>query len=307
MFVRLFLPPVLRRGNLNCAFPSHRCGVVAALILCALLLGPVETLSSGEIEIVRSRIHAWSKAWQSQDIDAYMFFYSPSFHSDGVDYLGWGLKKTELFQEARNISVTISDLWVLIEGQRAIARFVQEYQRASYLDVGEKELILEKKNSYWKIVSETWKPLTGKRLPQKGRAVSESPLKITRRNPDADKKGQSRGGERVNPAYVAVESIKFEVQEQGEKVFIDLNSFSIPVVFNLEGSKPRIVIDVMKVSSWNGKSRIPDNGKLIRQIRTYLHKDTGKLRIVLDLEASEDYFVTQTYYNKGNIYCIQVN
>lgn len=105
---------------------------------------------------------------------------------------------------------------------------------------------------------------------------------------------------------IIVKSIKVEKGEEEEKAFLDLNNFSIPLVFSLEGSNPRIVIDIRNVSFWNGHSTIPVNGRFIKQIRTHLHRHCQKLRIVLDLRPSQDYIINQTYDKGTNIYCLQV-
>jgi hypothetical protein len=89
---------------------------------------------------------------------------------------------------------------------------------------------------------------------------------------------------------VVVGDIQFAIEKNAtEKVFFALNRFCNPEIFPLEGNNPRIVIDIKKVSSWNGRARIPVNGLLIKQVRTYFHLDQNKLRIVLDLNFSMDY------------------
>ena len=103
-----------------------------------------------------------------------------------------------------------------------------------------------------------------------------------------------------------VKSIRFEIEKEMEKVFVDLNKYALPRVRTLEGDKPRIVLDFMNAASWQGPFRIPANGKLVKQIRVYLHRKVGKLRIVLDLNPAEDYIVDQTFYKTENIYCITV-
>jgi len=60
----------------------------------------------------------------------------------------------------------------------------------------------------------------------------------------------------------------------------------------LGGEKPRIVIDIMQALPWKGRYKIPVKGRLIRQIRTYFHKESEKVRIVLDLNPSIDYVVS---------------
>jgi len=85
-----------------------------------------------------------------------------------------------------------------------------------------------------------------------------------------------------------------------------LNNYSIPEVQSIEGNKPRIVIDINNVSSWSGQYKMPIDGKLIKQIRTCLHRDTEKLRIVFDLKYADDYIIDQTYDRKANIYSIAI-
>ena len=281
--------------------------IVGVLIFFVFLNSSTASPASFELDVIRARISDWGEAWQNRDIDAYMSFYSPSFHSEGLDYLGWGMKKTEIFKTSENISVKISDVSVFIEGSRAVARFVQQYGQSSYTDVGEKVLILEKANSTWKIVSEEWTPLKNFGRKRKAPAVTRNSDNIKRRSLEISRPSQDKMISTHPVPPVAVENIDFEIREQGERVFINLKNFFVPSVFNLEGERPRIVIDIMNIHIWTGKPKIPVNGRLIKQIRTYLHRETDKLRIVLDLEPSENYFVTQTYYKKENIYCIQVN
>ena len=122
----------------------------------------------------------------------------------------------------------------------------------------------------------------------------------------ATKAGQSHDIKDSQSNKTIVKNIKYKIENDREKVFIALNNFSTPEILTLEGDKPRIVIDIKNVSSWSKHYRTPINGNLIKQIRTYLHRDTGKLRIVLDLNPSENYFINQTYYKTENIYCIEV-
>ena len=319
---------------------------VSALVLCLTLLVPTKGIFAGDIEAVRAQVFAWGQAWQSRDIDRYMSFYSPDFRSKKLDYRGWREKKALAFKEANNIKVEISDLWVFIESQIATASFVQRYYDQNVLDVGEKTLILALENGTWKIVSEAWKPLkiprqtTQKKTTVQNVAVLDTGVqkgsqgdqgvetkdlttptptqpirkKTAIRNHDdfdsrtqqAPRPGQEPEAKDLEQAKNIVRGIRFEIKENSEKVFIELNRFLIHKIQTLEGDKPRIVVDIMNVSFWDGKSRISVNGKLIRRIRTYLHRDVSKLRIVLDLNPADDYMIDQTFYKAENIYCIDV-
>jgi ketosteroid isomerase-like protein len=94
---------------------------------------------------------------------------------------------------------------------------------------------------------------------------------------------------------------KFVLRYQDSK-YSDVGEKTLTIA--KEGDKPRIVIDIKNVSSWSGHYRTPVNGNLIKQIRTYLHRDTEKLRIVLDINSSENYSIN--HYQTEYIYCIEV-
>jgi hypothetical protein len=108
------------------------------------------------------------------------------------------------------------------------------------------------------------------------------------------------------PNKTIVKSIKLKTAKDHDEVLIALNTFSIPQVRSVEGDTPRIIVNINSVSSWNGQDNIPVNGNLIKKIRTYLHPNTEKLRIFLDLKHSDDYIIDQTYDRKTNIYSISV-
>jgi len=134
-----------------------------------------------------------------------------------------------------------------------------------------------------KIISEEWKPVS------EGEKTTEAPAIPS--TSDA----------------LMVKRIDFKIEEDGgEKVFIAMNRFAVPEVMALEGKTPRIAIDIKNIASWDGKTAVEVNGKMIKQIRTHLHKDSNKLRIVLDLDPNADYSVNPTYYKSDNIYCIEV-
>ena len=106
-----------------------------------------------------------------------------------------------------------------------------------------------------------------------------------------------------------VKRIDFKINKTSETVFVYLEGFAIAKAFDLDGKDPRIVIDIWNISTWKGKRVIPVNGKWIHRIRTHLHKESEKMRIVLDLriDASKDYSVTQLYDMKKHIYQLEIS
>ena len=265
-----------------------------------------DSSAATEIDSVRARIHAWANAWQSKDIERYISFYSPAFRSGKLDYQQWLEKKKDLFQKPGYIYVEISDLWVSVEKNHADVSFIQYYHHTYRRDVGEKTIVLKKSSDGWKIVFEKWKALAGYKHESVGEAVAGDPGHDARPAPQGENHSRNELSADFSAGKLIVKKIGFTIEQPAEKVFIAFNQFAIPEFFTLEGDKPRIVIDVREIYSWNGQAKIPVNGALIKQIRTFLHKNENKLRIVLDLFAGRDYMVSQLYDMAGNLYSIEV-
>lgn len=279
---------------------------IAILIINIVLFGLAGIAPASDIEDVRARVYAWSNAWQNRNINRYMYFYSPTFQSKGLNYKGWMEDKARHFQKSGDIRIGISDLWVFIEGKYATARFLQRYQDTKYSDVGEKTLILINTSGQWKIVSEEWKPLKSPVRTAEGQGADTNLRGFDTKAQAVDKAERGNKVKVLPPTKIIVKSIKFNIEKDREKVFVALNNYSIPKVLTLNGGRPRVVVDVKNVSSWKGLSIIPVNGKLIKQIRTHFHHDSKKLRIVLDLTQSEDNIINKTFNKAENIFCVEV-
>ncbi|MEW6673026.1 MAG: hypothetical protein AB1427_15080 [Thermodesulfobacteriota bacterium] len=111
------------------------------------------------INTVRTLISDWANSWQEKDIDRYMSYYSLKFRSGGLDYSAWQDKKTRLFKKSGNLSLKVSDLGVVVEGDHASASFVQHYRDEQYTDIGEKTIQLVQEDGKWHITTEEWRPL----------------------------------------------------------------------------------------------------------------------------------------------------
>jgi ketosteroid isomerase-like protein len=275
-------------------------------IVCLLLLGVAGVASAGKIDDVRANVYAWGKAWQNRDIDAYKSFYSRDFRSQGLDYRGWIQKKKTRFNVVGKLQVDILDLGVFIEGESAVATFIQRYQDSEISDVGEKTLTMIHADGKWEIVSEVWKPLKAPIRMSWKPAPPPAPKKT---NPQPSPAGSAKQNQTVSALAqraILIKSIKFETQKKLEKLFITSNKYFVPKITAVEGGHPKIVIDIKPVSSWSGPYRTLTNGNLVRQIRTILNRGSDTLRIILDLNPSEDYHINQIYYEKRNIYCLEI-
>jgi hypothetical protein len=279
---------------------------IGVQIICLILLGLAGIASAGKIDDVRARVYAWCKSWQDRDIKTYMTFYSPNFRSNGLDYRGWIQKKNRRFKIVHDLRVDVFDLGVFIEGESAVARFIQRYQDPKISNVGEKTLTMIYTGGKWQIVSEVWKPIKappriiGEAAPRSSaKKIASTPSPVGHEKKNKDVKALSQKS-------IIVKSIKLELKKKLEKLFIASNKYFVPKILTLEGDHPKIVIDIKPVISWNGPYRTPANGNLIRQIRTYMHPGSKTLRIVLDLKPSDNYHIDQIYYEKKNIYCLEI-
>lgn len=108
---------------------------------------------------------------------------------------------------------------------------------------------------------------------------------------------------------VEVKNIRYSLEEEGrELVFIEFNRFYTPAVSIIQGNVPRIVLDLTNVSSFKEQWAVINvGGKLIKRIRSSINLDTNAVRIVLDMEPSKNYYVNPLFYEKENIYSLEIS
>jgi tetratricopeptide (TPR) repeat protein len=92
---------------------------------------------------------------------------------------------------------------------------------------------------------------------------------------------------------LTVKEIVFFKADKGgkEKVAVVCSQACVPALSRLEGKKAMIIMDFADVSFMEPKYRnISVSGKYVKKIRSYLDKDSKKLRVVLDMVPSK-YFI----------------
>lgn len=278
---------------------------VFAIVLHILLLAAGTCWAASDFDAVRARVSAWREAWRMKDIELFASCYHPAFRTGNYSIRKWIEHKSQLFNKAGILTVEIYGLSISIHGNQATARFIQRYTSEAYSDKGEKTLALEKLDGAWKIISEHWQKLPADfKLPEPVKKTVKPKRRII--TIPAEKPAPKMEQLQL-PKTPLSRKLEYRMDDGGgERVYIRMDRFFIPIVFNLEGKKPRVVIDIFDISQWDEPSRLPANGPLIRQIRTYLHRKQKKLRIVLDLNPSENYYISQRYFKGKNIYCIEI-
>ena len=95
---------------------------------------------------------------------------------------------------------------------------------------------------------------------------------------------------------------------KGEMIVFHLNDFFPPEVSAIEKDTPRVLCDFIGMNLGADVSKIIDtNGKYVQRIRTTLHKNPGRVRVVLDLAPDRDYDLQQVFFKNDNLFVLIVN
>jgi SPOR domain/AMIN domain len=107
---------------------------------------------------------------------------------------------------------------------------------------------------------------------------------------------------------IVISEIIFKLKNPGkETVWIQGNRFFAPSAFAIEDDKPRFVIDIKDTGPVKRElSGIAADGQFIERIRTFYHQENRTLRVVLDLQPSKRYRISQFFYQAQNLYAVEV-
>jgi murein L,D-transpeptidase YafK len=108
--------------------------------------------------MVTSQLNEWVKAWESQNTNLYLSFYSKNFKDPKRSRSKWEAKRRQSLQNASNILIQVSKIRIELLDDRIKMTFIQRYEAKNIVDLGEKELIWKKEGRKWKILKETWSP-----------------------------------------------------------------------------------------------------------------------------------------------------
>ncbi|WP_158269585.1 tetratricopeptide repeat protein [Desulfonatronum sp. SC1] len=102
----------------------------------------------------------WAKAWESQNVEAYLSFYSGNFRPEGgLGLAQWREQRRTRVAAPPFINVTLSNIVVtILDESTAQVRFSQRYRSNVINDQVPKELQLRKEDSQWRIARERLLP-----------------------------------------------------------------------------------------------------------------------------------------------------
>lgn len=115
---------------------------------------PAEAKGDAQEQAVESAVRAWASAWSRKDLDAYFAAYAGDF-GGGKSHKAWEQERRDRITGKRSISVKVSDLEITVSGNKATARFRQDYKADSLNVSSGKRLDFVRNGNEWVIVKET--------------------------------------------------------------------------------------------------------------------------------------------------------
>jgi hypothetical protein len=145
-----------------------------------------------------------------------------------------------------------------------------------------------------------------------------APLLIEKRKPNSSGSTASEGKSakdtppkktETDNLSVDMKNITFKVAGDGkELLLIEFDRFYTPAIFGIEGKEPLIILEIKNISLLREEwATINTGGNFIRQIRTSIDSQTRSALIVLNMAPEKDYFVNQTFYQKENMYSLEIS
>lgn len=116
---------------------------------------PAVTTSADVSPDISAAVQAWAKAWAAKDMDAYLAAYSPKFNpGSGMSRKSWEKERHDRIVNKSSITVSVSDLRIKVNDDRATANFRQAYRAGSLVSNSRKTLEMARESGRWLIVRE---------------------------------------------------------------------------------------------------------------------------------------------------------
>ena len=98
----------------------------------------------------------WAKAWAARDVKAYLAAYGRDFATpSGTSRSAWEDERRQRITSKSKISVKLENLNVSVNGNKATAKFRQDYKANELAVSSRKALDLVKSGDRWVIIRET--------------------------------------------------------------------------------------------------------------------------------------------------------
>lgn len=103
---------------------------------------------------VAAALQAWATAWSKKNLNTYIAAYTPDYNG-GTARKMWEQERRNRIQGKRNIEVKLSGIKIEIKGDKALARFTQDYKADSFSETSSKRVDLVRSGNNWLIAKES--------------------------------------------------------------------------------------------------------------------------------------------------------
>ncbi len=105
---------------------------------------------------VEQAVRAWAQAWSDRDMSRYLAAYDAAFETPGRQgRSAWEQERRARIVGKSRITVQLLDLQITVQGQRAVAKFRQDYKADTLAILSRKTLELARTGNRWLIVKES--------------------------------------------------------------------------------------------------------------------------------------------------------
>lgn len=150
-------PPALPTAPAAAPAPVAAAPVAAAPTPAPVVTPPTVAASANNgVKEAEAAVRAWANAWASKDVKGYLAAYGKEFDTPGnMKRSAWEEERRQRISSKSKISVKLENLTVTINGNKAVAKFRQDYKASGLAVSSRKTLELVKTGERWHIVKES--------------------------------------------------------------------------------------------------------------------------------------------------------
>jgi tetratricopeptide (TPR) repeat protein len=157
--IRELFAPNPKAGTKPAAAPAPAVAAApaaAAPAAAAPAPAPAPAAASGAEKDVEAAVRAWATAWSAKDMSGYLAAYGKEFSPPGNQARkAWEEERRTRIVGKSRISVKLNNLAITVSGNKAVAKFRQDYSADSLNVSSRKTLDLVKSGDRWVIVKES--------------------------------------------------------------------------------------------------------------------------------------------------------
>jgi ketosteroid isomerase-like protein len=136
--------------------PAVTATVAAGAASVAAPAKPTATTTANPVKEVESAVKSWAAAWSAKDVKAYLAMYGKEFDAPGqMSRSKWEEERRSRISSKSSIKVKLENLDVTVNGNKATAKFRQDYKAGDLSVSSRKVLDLTRNGDRWQIVRES--------------------------------------------------------------------------------------------------------------------------------------------------------